>query len=222
MERRTGRHAGAPADTSPEGERRPETAAPTSRLFEGSRETSLRERIVARDERALAELVEAATPWLLNLARGMLQQEDEAEEVVTDAFRQLWQNLPSAAGDHAGLMPYLMRVTRHRAIDRLRARRRRRQLLSAAAAASEPPVVSPSEPDEAGRPGYRVHAQVHAALEELPSDEQAVVQLAYFGGLSQSEVAATLGIPLGTVKSRLRRAFGRLRESLAGLEGWVV
>jgi RNA polymerase sigma-70 factor (ECF subfamily) len=222
MERRTGRNAGAPADTSPESERPADTAAPSGRLLETGRETSLRERLVARDERALAELVEVATPWLLNLARAMLQDEDEAEEVVTEAFRRLWQNIPSAAGEHAGLIPYLMRITRHRAIDRLRARRRRQRLLSAAALAGEPPVIPPSEPDEAGRPGYRVHAQVHAALKELPSDEQAVVQLAYFRGLSQSEVAAELGIPLGTVKSRLRRAFGRLRQSLAGLEGWVV
>ena len=222
MDRRTGRHAGAPADASPESEGPSDTAAPGRRLLETGRETSLRKRLVARDERALAELVEVATPWLLNVARAMLQDEDEAEEVVTEAFRQLWQNLPSAAGEHAGLMPYLMRLTRHRAIDRLRARRRRQRLLSAAALAGEPPVVPPSEPDEAGRPGYQVHAQVHAALKELPSDEQAVVQLAYFRGLSQSEVAAALGIPLGTVKSRLRRAFGRLRESLAGLKDWVV
>jgi RNA polymerase sigma-70 factor, ECF subfamily len=222
MERRTGRHAGAPADTSPESKGPSDTAAPGRRLLETGRETSLRKRLVARDERALAELVEVATPWLLNVARAMLREEDEAEEVVTEAFRQLWENLPSAAGEHAGLMPYLMRVTRHRAIDRLRARRRRLRLLSAAALAGEPPVVPPSEPDEAGRPGYQVHAQVHAALKELPNDEQAVVQLAYFRGLSQSEVAAALGIPLGTVKSRLRRAFGRLRESLAGLEDWVV
>jgi RNA polymerase sigma-70 factor (ECF subfamily) len=222
MERRTGRHAGAPADRSPESQGLPDTAAPSRRLLETGRETSLRERLVARDERALAELVEVATPWLLNLARAMLQDEDEAEEVVTEAFRRLWQSLPSAAGEHAGLMPYLMRVTRHRAIDRLRARRRRQRLLSAAALAGEPPVVPPFEPDEAGRPGYQVHAQVHAALDKLPSDEQAVVQLAYFRGLSQSEIAGALGIPLGTVKSRLRRAFGRLRESLAGLKDWVL
>jgi RNA polymerase sigma-70 factor, ECF subfamily len=222
MERRTGRHAGAPADTSPESAGPSDTAAPGRRLLDTGRETSLRQRLVARDERALAELVEVATPWLLNVARAMLQEEDEAEEIVTEAFRQLWENLPSAAGEHAGLMPYLMRLTRHRAIDRLRARRRRQRLMNAAALAGEPPVVPPSEPDEAGRPGYRVHAQIHAALKALPSDEQAVVQLAYFRGLSQSEVAAALGIPLGTVKSRLRRAFGRLRESLAGLEDWVV
>ena len=95
-------------------------------------------------------------------------------------------------------------------------------MLSAAALAGESPVVPPSEPEEAGRPGFPVHAQVHAALEDLPPDQQAVVQLAYFQGLSQSEVAAALGIPLGTVKSRLHRAFGRLRESLAGLKDWVV
>jgi RNA polymerase sigma-70 factor (ECF subfamily) len=222
MERRRGRHAGASAETNSDSEGPPDAAAPGRRLLETARETSLRERIVARDERALAELVEAATPWLLSLARAMLQDEDEAEEVVTEAFRLLWQNLPSAAGEHAGLMPYLMRVTRHRAIDRLRARRRRQRLLSAAALAGEPAVVPPSEPDEAGRPGYQVHAQVHAALKALPSDQQAVVQLAYFRGLTQFEVAAALGIPLGTVKSRLRRAFGQLRESLAGLKDWVV
>ena len=120
MERRTGRHAGAPADTSPESKGPSDTAAPGRRLLETGRETSLRKRLVARDERALAELVEVATPWLLNVARAMLRDEDEAEEIVTEAFRQLWQNLPSAAGEHAGLMPYLMRLTRHRAIDRLR------------------------------------------------------------------------------------------------------
>jgi RNA polymerase sigma-70 factor (ECF subfamily) len=203
-------------------ERRPDAGAPSGRLLEIGRETSLRQRLVARDERALAELVEVATPWLLNVARAMLRDEDEAEEVVTEAFRKVWQDLPSARGEHTALMPYLMRITRHRAIDRLRARRRRQRLVSAAAAATETRVVPPSEPDEAGRPGFPVHAQVHAALKDLPSDQQAVVQLAYFQGLSQSEVADALGIPLGTVKSRLNRAFGRLRESLAGLKEWVV
>ena len=203
-------------------ERRPDARASSGRLLEIGRETSLRERIVARDERALAELVEVATPWLLNVARAMLRDEDEAEEVVTEAFRKVWQDLPSAPGEHAGLMPYLMRITRHRAIDRLRARRRRQRLLSAAAAATAPRVVQPSEPEEAGRPGFPVHTQVHAALEDLPPDQREIVQLAYFQGLSQSEVAAALGIPLGTVKSRLHRAFGRLRESLAGLKDWVV
>src|SRR5262245_65533764 len=97
---------------------------PPGRLLESERERSLRERLVARDERALAELVAVATPWLLNVARGMLHDEDEAEEVVTEAFRSLWEHVAPVTEDESGLVPYLLRVTRHRAIDRLRARQR--------------------------------------------------------------------------------------------------
>ena len=191
------------------------------RLLESERERSLRERLVARDERALAELVEVATPWLLNVARGMLHDEDEAEEVVTEAFRSLWENVAPVTDEDSGLVPYLLRVTRHRAIDHLRARERhgrRLSLVSAGAARSVPPV----ELDEAGTPGWRVHQQVHAALDDLPADQRAVVDLAYFQGKTLAEVADELGIPIGTVKSRLHRAFGRLRDLLAGLEDWVV
>ena len=192
------------------------------RLLKIGRERSLRERLVARDERALAELVEVATPWLLNIARAMLHDEDEAEEVVMEAFRTVWQNVASASGEHVGLMPYLLRITRHRAIDRLRGRRRQARKLDAIAAAGPEPSVPPATPDEAGQPGWHVHTQVHAALADLPADQQAVVRLAYFQGLTQAEVAAELGIPLGTVKTRLRLAFVRLRTALAGLEDWVV
>lgn len=191
------------------------------RLFEVEREASLRERLVARDERALAELVETATPWLVNVAQAMLQDQDEAEEVVMEAFRTLWQNVSSPAEGQTGLMPYLLRVTRHRAIDRLRGRRRRARKLSAAGLEG-PRSVHPVEPDEAGRPGWHVHDQVHSALNGLSADQRAVVQLAYFEGLTQSEIAAELGIPLGTVKTRLRLAFGHLRTALAGLKDWLV
>jgi RNA polymerase sigma-70 factor (ECF subfamily) len=78
------------------------------------------------------------------------------------------------------------------------------------------------EPDEAGHPGWGVHAQVHAALESLPADQLAAVRLAYFEGLTHSEIAERLGIPLGTVKTRLRLAFARLRETLADLRDWVL
>jgi RNA polymerase sigma-70 factor, ECF subfamily len=187
-----------------------------------SRERSLRERLIARDERALAELIDLASPWLLNIARAMLRDEDEAEEVVMETFRTIWQNVTPAGEGPAGLMPYLMRVTRHRAIDRLRSRRRRERKLSAAALETGAGTVPPAELDEAGRAGWQVHTQVHSALESLPADQQAVVRLAYFEGLTQSEIAAELGIPLGTVKTRLRLAFGRLRTTLAGLRDWVL
>ena len=206
------------------GDRRRESAGGRSgaRLVGLAREASLRARLVARDEQALVELVELATPWLLGVAQGMLQDRDEAEEVVMEAFRTVWQNVTPAGEGYTGLMPYLLRVTRHRAIDRLRSRRRRERYLGAAAIEWNLQSAPPVEPDEAGRPGWQVHTQVHAALETLPPEQLAAVQLAYFEGLTQSEIAAQLGIPLGTVKTRLRLAFTRLRTALAGLKEWVV
>jgi RNA polymerase sigma-70 factor (ECF subfamily) len=194
----------------------------SARLIELGRETSLRERLIARDEQALVELVETATPWLLAVAQAMLQDQDEAEEVVMEAFRTLWQNIGPSSEGHAGLMPYLLRVTRHRAIDRLRGRRRRERKLSAMVSHEGTASTPPVEPDEAGRPGWHVHTQVHSALGELPADQRAVIQLAYFEGLTQSEIATELGIPLGTVKTRSRLAFGKLRDALAGLKDWVL
>ena len=82
--------------------------------------------------------------------------------------------------------------------------------------------MRPVEPDEAGHPGWHVHTQVHAALKALPPEQQEVVRLAYFEGHTQSEIAGELGIPLGTVKTRLRLAFGRLRTALAGIKDWVA
>jgi RNA polymerase sigma-70 factor (ECF subfamily) len=186
------------------------------------REASLRQRLVARDEQALVELVELATPWLLSVVQAMLQDRDEAEEVVMHTFRIVWENVTPDTGGLAGLMPYLLRVARHRAIDRLRGRRRNERKLSAVALEWGRQSVAPEEPNEAGNPGWQVHSQVHAAFEALPVEQRAAVQLAYFEGLTQSEIATRLGIPLGTVKTRLRLAFDRLRTALAGLKDWVL
>ena len=202
---------------------RPESPQPGRRGgLVAEREASLRQRLVARDEQALVELVELATPWLLSVAQAMLQDRDEAEEVVMHTFRIVWENVTPEAGGHPGLMPYLLRVARHRAIDRLRGRRRNERKLSAVALEWGRQSVAPAEPDEAGHPGWQVHAQVHAAFEALPAEQRTAVQLAYFEGLTQSEIAARLGIPLGTVKTRLRLAFDRLRTALSDLKDWVL
>jgi RNA polymerase sigma-70 factor (ECF subfamily) len=170
----------------------------------------------------LVELVDLATPWLLSVVQTMLQDRDEAEEVVMHTFRIAWENVTPDAGGQGGLMPYLFRVARHRAIDRLRGRQRNKRKLAAAALEWGRQSVAPVEPDEAGHPGWQVHAQVHAAFEALPAEQRAVVQLAYFEGLTQSEIAVRLGVPLGTVKTRLRLAFDRLRVALSALKDWVL
>ena len=196
---------------------------PDGRLTGVEREVSLRERLIARDERALAELVEIASPWMLNVAKGMLHDEDEAEEVVMEAFRTAWNNVAPAGEGYPGLMPYLLRITRHRAIDRLRGRRRRERKIQAAALMDDRTgAVAPVEPDEAGRPGWHVHTQVHSALDGLPPDQRAVVRLAYFDGLTQSEIAA--GSAFRSARSRPGSGSPStgLRPALAGLKDWVL
>lgn len=190
------------------------------RLLAPARERALRERLCARDERALTELVDLATPWLLGLVQGMLRDPDEAEDVVIETFRAAWIAVRPASEDATPLVPWLARIARNRAIDRLRADRRR-QVRQGVVVRDSDEHVPATEPDEAATPGWAVHGSVHRALAALPADQGTVVRLAYFDGLTHSEIASQLEIPLGTVKTRLRLAVSKLRESLAALEEWT-
>jgi RNA polymerase sigma-70 factor (ECF subfamily) len=186
-------------------------------------EESFRSRLAARDERALAELVEMASPWLLGLVQGILDDPGEAEDVVIETFRIAWDKVHHVDAGARGLVPWLLEVARNRAIDRLRARRRRGRLAERLAVVGTVQAVTPPrEPDEAARPGWHVHQEVHRALAELPDEQRTTVYLAYFEGRTHSEIAERLGVPLGTVKTRLRLALGRLRQRLAGLKDWVT
>ncbi len=181
----------------------------------------MRARLAARDEGALAELVDILSPWLLGLTQGMLRDADEAEEVVMETFRIAWEKVPPPDVGPRGMIPWLLQVARNRAIDRLRSRTRRRRLAERVGAVNDETVAA-AEPDESALPGWHVHSAVHRALAELPAEQREAVRLAYFEGGTHSEIAAQLGIPVGTVKTRLRLAYGRLRESLASLKDWVV
>ncbi len=187
-------------------------------------EASLRQRLVNRDEQALVELIEVASPWLLGITQSMLSDADEAEEVVLEVFTTAWERAGALGDQHETLLPWLLRIARNRAIDRLRRRARWRRKLARAEAYGEVPVGHPSsaEFNEAARPGWHVHESVHAALAALPPDQREAVRLAYFRGLTHSEIAAELAIPMGTVKTRLRLAFDKLRVSLGPIKDWVL
>ena len=199
------------------------TAAPRRGALTLERASALRSRLVARDERALEELIALATPWLLGIAQSMLSDQDEAEEVVLESFRILWDRVGTLDESQPGLMAWLIRITRNRAIDRLRSRRRRTLRVERAQQAGMLPdgAVPSAEPDESAHPGWHVHESVHDALRQLPDDQRTTVRLAYFEGLTHSEIAERLAIPMGTVKTRLRLAYARLRTALAALEDWV-
>jgi RNA polymerase sigma-70 factor, ECF subfamily len=187
-------------------------------------ERDIKSRLIARDESALVELIDVASPWLLGLAQSLLSEQHESEEVVMDAFRIAWEKIGSiGANDDGRLIPWLLHITRNRALDRLRSRRRTRARLELVRRDTDPLTASvPVEPDESALPGWHVHRSVHAGLDALSPDQRAAVNLAYFHGLTHSEIAEHLGIPLGTVKTRLRAAFDRLRLSLAPLKDWIA
>jgi RNA polymerase sigma-70 factor (ECF subfamily) len=200
---------------------RADPARTTPRLLSDAREDDLRARLAARDEQALAELVQLLSPWLLGVAQAMLRDVDEAEDVVLETFRVAWDRVPPPGQGPRGLLAWLLQVTRNRAIDRLRSRRRR-WALGERIAVTQEVTSAPAEPNEAAYPGWHVHTAVHSAIAELPEDQQIALRLAYFEGHSQSEVAERLAIPLGTVKTRLRLALEKLRASLSGLKDWIV
>jgi len=212
------------SSAAPEAGASPGGGTGAGRTLTLQREASLQARLIARDEGALVELVELATPWLLGITQGMLSDRDEAEEVVQEAFTIAWRRVDLFDRESGRLLPWLLRIARNRAIDRLRGRRRRltklrRMEAFGGAGGGITPAV---EPDESARPGWHVHDSVHRALGSLPADQRAVVDLAYFEGLTQSEIAERLAIPLGTVKTRLRLAFDKLRPRLAGIREWVL
>lgn len=185
------------------------------------RERGLRERLASGDERALAELIDVMGPWLLGIAQRMLVDPLEAEDVVQEVFVRLWRRDRAVLDTEGHLVPWLLRVTRTRSIDRLRARARHTRLAPKAHDTDETEHPA-AEPNEAATPGWHVHRTVHSALAALPDDQRAVLMLSYFDGLSQSEVADRLAIPLGTVKTRSRRALARLREVLGPMKEWLA
>ena len=184
---------------------------------------SLERRLKAGDERALGELFDLVAPWILGLAFRILQDEDEAEEVVGDVFVQVWRHIDQHDGGRGPLVPWILSIARNRSLDALRRRRRwwRKSAHLEQAQEAMGEAVAPAAPHEAAVPGWPMHREVHAALAALSEEQRRVVVLSYFEGLSHREIARRLDQPLGTVKTRLRMAHQKLTESLKHLKDWM-
>ena len=178
----------------------------------------------ARDERALGELYDVLAPWVLGLACRILHDEAEAEEVVSDVFAQVWRHVHRHDAGRGPLVPWILAIARNRALDALRRRRRwwRKAERWEQAHAAGQDANAPTGPDESSVPGWPLHREVHAALAALPEEQRRVVLLAYFEGLTHSEIARRLDQPLGTVKTRLRIAHQKLGATLDHLKDWLA
>jgi RNA polymerase sigma-70 factor (ECF subfamily) len=182
---------------------------------------SILSRLLAADDRALAELYDRYGGLAYSLAIAIVPDAADAEEVVADAFAQVWRTASSYDETRGNLLGWITTIVRSRALDLLRSQRRRARALEHAVVAADEstsPGLS-SGPESADREVERSEAAalVRTSLAALPVTQRTVLELAYFGGLSQSEIAERLSEPLGTVKTRMRAGLEKLRQALRPL-----
>lgn len=182
---------------------------------------ALIERMAAGEERALAELYDRHGGMAYSLAVAIVREGADAEEVVADAFGQMWRSAAQYDPGRGSVAAWLATITRTRALDLVRARGRRTRAVERAAQADAngmaTPLGTPADRPDRGIERQEARRLVAQSLRELPEPQRRVIELAYFGGLSQSEIAAELREPLGTVKTRMRAGMEKLRGSLAQL-----
>jgi RNA polymerase sigma-70 factor (ECF subfamily) len=163
-------------------------------------------RTAGGDRNAFEELHARYRRAILGLALRRIGDRGRAEDATQDAFIAVWRSARTYDPDRGSGTAWLYAVARNAITDRLR------RTPEPAATLTEGPSGEPGPPDEAE--ASWTSWRVHRALEVLPDHERPVIELAYWGGLSQSEVADTLEIPLGTVKTRTRSALARLADAL--------
>ncbi len=178
------------------------------------------ERMAAGDERALGQLYDRHGGAAYSLALAIVGERADAEEVVADAFGQAWRTAVHFDPARGSVAAWLATITRTRALDLVRGRGRRSRALTRAAWGSGEGLAAPMAAEDAPDRGVeRQEARrlVAHSLAELPAPQRRVIELAYFGGLTQTEIAAELQEPLGTVKTRMRAGMEKLRDSLSRL-----
>ena len=173
---------------------------------------ALLDRAARGDETALAQLYDETSARVFGLTLGILRERGAAEEATLETYSSVWWHAASYDPEKSNPMTWILTIARSKAIDILRSRTRRgekHRALEAWASLDEPPPNPEAETAQAER-----CAQVRTALASLPRDQRVAIETAFFAGLSHSEVAAALGEPLGTVKSRIRLGLSSLRRSL--------
>ena len=175
-----------------------------------------------RDQPAMAELYDRYARTVYSLAFHVLREQRAAEDVVQDVFLGFW-NRPFTYVDARGTFgPWILRVARNRSIDVLRKRSRERSPGDDEyASLFEERIIDP-EPEPGDQVWTQAVAQqVRTAMLELNEAQRQVIELAYFYGMTQSEMADHLSIPLGTIKTRVRTALRRLSEIMVEANAWT-
>jgi RNA polymerase sigma-70 factor (ECF subfamily) len=174
-------------------------------------------RAAGGDERAIAVLYDRYGGVLYAVAYRIAGQRADAEEVVIEAFAQAWREAPRFEPSRGSVAAWLTMIARSRALDLVRARGRRDRITATAAAErpDAPPAMGDWRSDPAGTvDSSERQTRVREALASLSPPQREAIELAYWEGLSQSEIAERLQEPLGTIKTRVRLGMQKLRDAL--------
>lgn len=172
------------------------------------------------DAAAMSALYDRYAPGIMGLAMRITRETADAEEVVVDTFAQAWRDAGRFDTGRGSVAAWLATIARSRALDLMRSRARRTRLTDTASILPEADAAfagsQPPSPMGALLADERT-TLIRKALVALPPAQSRVLEMGYFEGLSQSEIAERLGEPLGTVKTRMRLALQKLRDLLAPL-----
>jgi len=171
-------------------------------------------RLQKRDPQALAELYDRYGKMVYGLILRVVSDTGTAEDLVQETFLRVWNRAQGFDSERGAVGPWLMAVARNRAIDYLRSQGRRIQS-SVEFNETEHPSLFANLQTEMLQ--FDVIKRMKTALERLDGKQRKAIELAYFEGMSQTEIAERMGQPLGTVKTWVRRALRQLREELGGV-----
>ena len=172
------------------------------------------QRVVGGDEAAFSSLYRRLSPGLFSMIYQILQDQKESEDVLQEAFVQMWKKASTYDGARSALFTWAVMISRNKAIDRLRGRQRRVRLVEEATTewSSSSPDTEQGADLLVGQSDER--ERIRGALSNLSAPQREAIELAFFSGMTQAEVSAKLQEPLGTVKARIRRGLLALRDVL--------
>ena len=174
-------------------------------------EAGLIQQVTRGDQHAFMALYDRYSPRIYALTLHILGDPMLAEEVTQDTFIKLWSRARMYVSSRGSFVVWLMTIARRTALDRLRLEGRRPMLSDT----RDPETIWPTLRDDSRDPDEARWKSLYFAVRSLPEDQQQVIELSYYQGMSQSEIAAELGWPLGTVKTRMRAAMEALRHEWA-------
>ncbi len=176
-------------------------------------------RVALRDAAAFRALYQRTSAHLLGLAMGIVGRQDRAEDVLQEAFMNVWYGAAGYRADVASPMTWLINIVRNKAIDKLRVGKAER---ASTVALDDEAMALPDAPERQPQALIEAslqRARIHACMADLGAAQRQAIALAYYQGLVHTEIAEALGAPLGTVKAWVRRGLDRLKSCLeqAGL-----